>query len=81
MRDTIVRYFFCFTIFIFLIGVYVHLVHAEMWYVSDNMIITMRSGMGKDYRIIKNLKTGTPLEVIEESEEYMKVRTKDGEEG
>ena len=59
----------------------VGIVCAETRYVSDQLIITMREGQGKQYKIIKMLKSGTPLEIIEESEEYLKVRIKSGSEG
>ena len=63
--------------FTFSIGI----VYAETQYVSDQLIITMREGQGKQYKIIRMLKSGTPLEIIEESEEYLKVRIKSGSEG
>jgi len=56
-------------------------VHAGTQYVSDNLIIMMRSGAGGDYKIIKALKTGTPLEILEESGDYFKVKTTGGQEG
>lgn len=56
-------------------------VHGATQYVSDNLIITVRSGMGEEFRILKTLKTGTPVEVLEESSKYYKVRTTDGTEG
>ncbi len=56
-------------------------VYADTQYVSDKLIITMRTGMGGEYKIIRTLKTGTPVEVIEESDQYYKVETADGEEG
>ncbi len=56
-------------------------VYADTRYVSDNLIITMRGGSGSEYKIIKMLKTGTPVEVIEENDQYYKVRTEDGKEG
>jgi SH3 domain protein len=59
----------------------VGIVCAKTVYVSDELIITMREGKGNEYKIIESLKTGTPLEVIEESEKYLKVRTKSGSEG
>lgn len=54
---------------------------AKTLYVSDQLIITLREGMGNEYKIIKTLKTGTPLEVIEEGENYLKVRIEGGIEG
>jgi SH3 domain protein len=57
------------------------IVCAETQYVSDQLVITMREGRGNEYKIIKMLKTGTPLEIIDEGEKYLKVRTEDGSEG
>ena len=58
----------------------VGIVCAETQYVSDQLVITLREGQGNEYKIIKMLKTGTPLEIIEESELYLKVRTESGNE-
>ena len=57
------------------------IVCAETQYVSDQLIITLREGKGNEYKIIKTLKAGTPLEIIEENERYLKVRTESGSEG
>ena len=57
------------------------IVCAETQYVSDQLIITMREGKGNEYKIIKTFKTGTPLEIIEESGNYLKARTESGIEG
>ena len=54
---------------------------ADTRYVSDELIITLRQGKSIQFKIIKTLKTGTPLEVLEEDESYLKVRTTDGIEG
>jgi SH3 domain protein len=54
---------------------------AETRYVTDDLTITMRSGKGSEFRILKVLKTGTPVEVLEEDGNYLKIRTEDGEEG
>lgn len=56
---------------------------AEKRYVSDQLNITLRSGPGEEYRIIKMLKTGTHLELLEASEDgqYSKVTTDKGLEG
>ncbi len=54
---------------------------AETQYVSDKLVITMREGQGNEYKIIKTLRSGTPVEVIEEEETYMRVRTEDEKEG
>jgi SH3 domain protein len=54
---------------------------AETRYVSDELVITMRSGKGNEYRIIKSLTSGTPVEVIGDEGDYLMVRTAGGEEG
>lgn len=70
-----------FSFMFFPFALMVGIARAETQYVSDQLIITMREGQGNEYKIIKMLKTGTPLEVIEESEQYLKVRTESGNEG
>jgi len=56
---------------------------AETMYVSDQLVITFRRGKSTEYQILKTLKTGTPMEVLEkdENDKYVKVRLEDGEEG
>lgn len=54
---------------------------AKTGYVSDELIITLRAGKGADFKIIDYLNTGTRLEVLQEDENYMRVRTQDGKEG
>ena len=54
---------------------------ADTRYVGDQLIITMRQGKSNQHKILKTLTTGTPLEVLEEDESYLKVRTTDGIEG
>ena len=69
-----------FVLFI-LLSVSVRVAHADRRYVSDMLIITLRTGKGQEYKVIKTLKTDTPVEVLEESEGYLRVRTDEGEEG
>ncbi len=55
---------------------------AATQYVSDNLVITLRTGQGNQYQIIKTLPSGTLLTVLEETQTgYTKVRTSDGTEG
>ena len=56
---------------------------AETRYVSDNLEITMRSGKGTSYGITRMLRSGTPVDVLDEDEEtgYTHVRIKGGKEG
>jgi len=56
---------------------------AETRYVTDQLSITLRAGESTRYKILRNLPSGTPLEVlgINESTDYARVRTEDGKEG
>ncbi len=51
---------------------------AQTRYVDDQLLITLRRGMGEEYKILKTLKTGTPLEVLEEHDRYLRVREPGG---
>ncbi|MDH5230341.1 MAG: TIGR04211 family SH3 domain-containing protein [Gammaproteobacteria bacterium] len=58
------------------------LAHAATQYVKDTIFIQLRSGKGDEFRILKALKSGTRLEVIEQSDDgYAFVRTDEGLEG
>ncbi len=52
-------------------------------YVTDQLEITLRSGQSTKHQILRMLRSGTPLEVLETDTEsgYSKVRTPDGNEG
>lgn len=57
---------------------------AETQYVDDVIYVPVRSGPGNEYRIIESaLRSGTPVEVLEQDEEtgYSRVRFGDDEEG
>ena len=56
---------------------------ANTVYVTDEIVITLRSGQGTKYQILRTIPTGTPLELLENNEEtgYSKVRMKNGTEG
>lgn len=64
-----------------LFSVAVGSVQAETRYVSDQITITLRRGPGTEYKILKNLGTGTPVEVLEDGETWLMVRHQDGTEG
>jgi len=53
----------------------------DIRYVRDFIVITMRSGMGDAYKVIGNLKTDDRIEVLQEEEDFLRVRTEKGEEG
>lgn len=56
---------------------------AETRYVTDQLTVTLRAGESTRYKILRNLKSGTPLEVlgVNESTDYARVRTEDGKLG
>jgi len=54
---------------------------ADTRYVGDQLVITLRQGKSTQHKILKTLKTGTPMEVLEEDQTYFKVRISDGTEG
>jgi len=54
---------------------------AETVYVDDKLTITFRSGPGMERKILEYLTTGEPMELLEDGEEWVHVRLKDGQEG
>lgn len=54
---------------------------AETRYISDYLIVTVRSGAGNQYKILETIPTGTPVEVLEETPTHVKVVTPKGTEG
>lgn len=56
---------------------------APVRYVTDQLEITLRSGESTQHQILRMVPSGTPLEVLEQSEEsgYTRVKTPDGTEG
>lgn len=54
---------------------------AETLYVSDELFINMRSGKGNGFKIIKIIKSGTPLTVLAKDSGYTRARTPQGVEG
>ncbi len=56
---------------------------AETRYVRDELVITVRSGESNRHQIIKTIKSGTAVEVLETHPDtgYSRVRLRDGTEG
>ncbi|HET8700056.1 MAG TPA: TIGR04211 family SH3 domain-containing protein [Nitrococcus sp.] len=50
-------------------------------YVTDQLTITLRSGAGNEYRILKLLPTGTAVEVLEKGNGWTRVDAGDGRQG
>jgi len=57
------------------------LVHAETRYVSDQLVITLREGMGNRFKVIKTLPTDTQVEILSEHDNYFHVQVGDGVQG
>jgi len=56
--------------------------YAKTQYVTDILYITLRTGPGDSFKVLRALKTGTKLEVKEENDDgYSLVTTTTGEEG
>jgi SH3 domain protein len=54
---------------------------AETRYVSDQLVITVRSNKEKTYNILETLITATPVKILEEDKTYAKVITPKGTKG
>jgi SH3 domain protein len=54
---------------------------AETRYVSDRLIITLRSGPATDAPTLTTLESDTPLELLEDLGRFLRVRIPDGREG
>lgn len=83
MKVTGIRELELIILFALLIQLYVPFgpAHADTQYVTDMLILNLRDRPGEDYEVIRRLKTDTPVEVLDEMGHYLRVRTKDGEEG
>ena len=54
---------------------------ADTRYVSDRLVITVREGKGTGFKVVTVLESNTPVEILAEEENYLKVKTQKGEEG
>ncbi len=54
---------------------------AEIQYVSDMLIISVREGQNPEDAAVGYLPSATPVEVLEETQELMRIRTEGGLEG
>lgn len=54
---------------------------AETRYVSDMLVIALRTAPDNDSEVIQRLSSDAPLEILEEKNEFLKVRTGSGLEG
>lgn len=55
--------------------------HGEERYIVDTITVSLREGPGPQYKVIKTLQTGQSFEVLEAQNEFVRVRTPEGQEG
>lgn len=55
--------------------------YAETRYVSDTLVVTVRSHKGDKYQTLETLLTAAPVEILEEDKTYVKVKTEKGNVG
>jgi SH3 domain protein len=55
--------------------------YAETRYISDQLVVTVRSNKTNNYEVLATLITASPVEILEEDNTYVKVRTEKGVEG
>lgn len=72
------RYYTPFFSFVFFLLINIPpMAAAEIRYVTDSLLISVRSGPGKEYKILDNINTGTPMTVLEEKGEFIQVSISD----
>ncbi len=75
------RTFLYFALYVFFFFCLTSSAYAETRYISDQLIVTVRSGKGNQYKILETLPTATPVKVLEDGKTYVKVITPKGTEG
>jgi len=66
---------------LFLTCIVLRAAYGETQYVTDIIILNLREGPGRDHKVIRTLKSNMPVEILGESDRYLKVRTKEDEIG
>lgn len=54
---------------------------AQSYYVTDTLVLTVRSNTGNDYEVLARLTSNTPVTILDEQGNYYKIRTPNGIEG
>ena len=70
-----------FSLFPLLLAGFTSLAFAKVKYVSDELVINMRSGKGTSFKIVKIIKSGTALTILSKDSGYTQVRTPKGNKG
>jgi len=77
-RKTMSMFLFIFAI---ILAATIKSVFADTRYVSDELIISVRDGQNQDDNVLRYIKTGTAVNVLEEKGRYLRIKTEDGLEG
>lgn len=65
----------------FTVSAPINSVFADTGYVSDRLIISVRDGQNQNAAVLGYIETAAPVEIIEEKEDLLRIRTEDGIEG
>jgi len=65
----------------FTVSASINSVFADTRYVSDRLIISVRDGQNQNAAVLGYIETGEPVDVLEEKEDFLKIRTEDLIEG
>ena len=65
----------------FILAALVASANADTRYVSDMLVISVRDGQRQDAAVLGYIKTPTPVDILEDQGDYLKIKTKDGLEG
>jgi SH3 domain protein len=65
----------------FILSASINSVFAETRYVSDRLIISVRDGQNQDAAVLGYIETATPVDILEEKEDLLRIRTENGIEG
>jgi SH3 domain protein len=70
-----------FLMFVIIFTANIKSLFAETRYVSDKLIISVRDGPNQDDNVLGYIRTGTAVDVLEERERYLRIKTEDGLDG
>ena len=70
-----------FLMFVIIFTANIQSLFAETRYVSDQLIISVRNGPNQDDNVLGYIRTGTVVDVLEERERYLRIKTEDGLDG
>ena len=65
----------------FTVSASINSVFADTRYVSDRLIISVRDGQNQNAAVLGYIETAAPVDILEEKEDLLRIRTEDGIEG